>query len=97
MFLLQAKSRWKSSQEPAQIVVHGLPYATTWQDLKDLTKIVTAAAGGEVKQVTGNVPLKFARRTASSFGRARRCNAQMCWRLLLIAAGSARQSHGVLP
>jgi len=35
----------------AQIVVHGLPYATTWQDLKDLTKTVAAAAGREVKQV----------------------------------------------
>jgi len=47
----------------AQIVVHGLPYATTWQDLKDLTKTVTAAAGREVKQVTSAASFNLARRT----------------------------------
>ena len=35
-----------------QIVVHGLPYATTWQGLKDLTRTVTAAGGREVSPVS---------------------------------------------
>ena len=48
------------SVAPAQIVVHGLPYTATWQDLKDLTRTITAAAGREITQVIN---------TASTAGR----------------------------
>lgn len=56
LFVLQTAVAWAKAQplfcEGLQLVIHGLPYAMAWQELKDLLRTITATGGGnELRQV----------------------------------------------